>query len=196
MPAALVDKINKAETFNRAFCGRGNTGFGDRRYEACIWSRTASSIRRRSRRTTLADLKMPSEIVMRHRIPQFGHIFSGEGYAAGYYGYLWAETLDHDAFEAFTEAGSPWDPGDGEALPRRHLVRSATRSTRRSPTVHLPRPRRHHRCDFALRRISGGGQEVRHDPPSFQQSEEDGFYTLSRPRSAPRAHPNGARCRS
>ena len=53
---------------------------------------------------------MPSEIVMRHRIPQFGHILSGEGYAAGYYGYLWAEVLDHDAFEAFKEAGSPYDP--------------------------------------------------------------------------------------
>jgi peptidyl-dipeptidase Dcp len=46
---------------------------------------------------------------MRHRIPQFGHIFEGEGYAAGYYGYLWAEVLDHDAFEAFTEAGGPYD---------------------------------------------------------------------------------------
>ena len=52
---------------------------------------------------------MPTEIVMRHRIPQFGHIFSGDGYSAGYYSYLWAEMLDHDAFEAFIEAGSPYD---------------------------------------------------------------------------------------
>ena len=110
MPAALVAKIKAAQTFNRAFSVvetqasaivdmklhlAGDTPIDSKAFE----------------KQTLAELKMPSEIVMRHRIPQFGHIFSSEGYAAGYYGYLWAETLDHDAFEAFTEAGSPWDPG-------------------------------------------------------------------------------------
>ena len=60
-------------------------------------------------RDTLRDLGMPDEIVMRHRTPQFGHIFSGDGYSAGYYSYLWADTLTADAWEAFTEAGSPWD---------------------------------------------------------------------------------------
>ena len=47
---------------------------------------------------------MPKEIVMRHRSPHFGHIFSGEGYSAGYYGYLWADVLTSDAAEAFMEA--------------------------------------------------------------------------------------------
>ena len=60
-------------------------------------------------RDTLRDLGMPDEIVMRHRTPQFGHIFSGDGYSAGYYSYLWADTLTADAWEAFTEAGGPWD---------------------------------------------------------------------------------------
>ncbi len=46
---------------------------------------------------------------MRHRTPQFGHIFCGDGYSAGYYSYLWADTLTADAFEAFTEAGGPYD---------------------------------------------------------------------------------------
>ena len=61
-------------------------------------------------KTELAKLDMPSEMVMRHRTPQFQHIFSGDAYAAGYYSYLWAEVLDHDAFEAFLEAGGPYDP--------------------------------------------------------------------------------------
>ena len=46
---------------------------------------------------------MPKEIVMRHRIPQFGHIFSDDAYASGYYGYLWADAISADATEAFTE---------------------------------------------------------------------------------------------
>ena len=47
---------------------------------------------------------MPDEIVMRHRSPHFGHIFSGEGYSAGYYGYMWADVLTADAAEAFRAA--------------------------------------------------------------------------------------------
>jgi peptidyl-dipeptidase Dcp len=67
-------------------------------------------------RDTLAALGMPPEIVMRHRTPQFTHVFSGEGYAAGYYSYLWADVLAADAWEAFTEAGGPWDPAVARRL--------------------------------------------------------------------------------
>src|SRR3546814_15053893 len=52
---------------------------------------------------------MPREIVMRHRLPQFGHLFSPDAYSAGYYSYLWSETMDADTWAAFTEAGGPWD---------------------------------------------------------------------------------------
>ncbi|MCE7875691.1 M3 family peptidase, partial [bacterium CPR1] len=57
----------------------------------------------------LKALGMPKEIVMRHRIPHFGHVFSSDGYAAGYYSYIWSDVLTQDAWEAFAEAGGPWD---------------------------------------------------------------------------------------
>ena len=53
---------------------------------------------------------------MRHRTPQFGHIFAGDGYSAGYYSYLWADTLTADAFEAFAEAAGPYDRAVAERL--------------------------------------------------------------------------------
>lgn len=64
----------------------------------------------------LAHIGMPEEIVMRHRPPHFGHIFSGGGYAAAYYSYMWSEVLDADAFEAFAETGDIFDPETARRL--------------------------------------------------------------------------------
>jgi peptidyl-dipeptidase Dcp len=58
----------------------------------------------------LARPDMPHEIVMRHRMPQFQHIFASDGFSAGYYSYLWADMLSADAWEAFTNGGGPYDP--------------------------------------------------------------------------------------
>ena len=60
-------------------------------------------------RDTLAAIGMPAQMVMRHRLTHFGHLFSGDSYSAGYYSYLWADTLSADAFEAFVESGGPYD---------------------------------------------------------------------------------------
>ncbi|MDQ1728179.1 MAG: peptidyl-dipeptidase Dcp, partial [Pyrinomonadaceae bacterium] len=65
---------------------------------------------------TLAELGMPDEIVMRHRTPQFMHVFSSDGYSAGYYSYLWSDVLTADAYGAFVESGGPYDSKVAERL--------------------------------------------------------------------------------
>ncbi len=65
---------------------------------------------------TLTTLGMPTAIIMRHRMPHFGHVFSSDGYAAGYYSYLWSQTLEADTFEAFAEKKNPFDPKTAKSL--------------------------------------------------------------------------------
>jgi peptidyl-dipeptidase Dcp len=77
-------------------------------------------------RNTLAEYRMPKEVAMRHRPPHFGHIFSGDRYAALYYSYLWADVLAADAFEAFVEAGGPYDRQLSERLCAHVLSRGNT----------------------------------------------------------------------
>lgn len=109
MPAELIAKIHQAATFNSGLSTVETLAstIVDLRIhlagEQSIDSRIVE-------KTILAEVGMPREIVMRHRLPHFAHIFSGEAYAAGYYSYLWAEVLDQDAFEAFKETGNPYDP--------------------------------------------------------------------------------------
>ncbi|WP_460219491.1 M3 family metallopeptidase [Psychroserpens sp. MEBiC05023] len=103
IPAALVEKIKNASTFNQ--------GFGTTEYLASalidmklhLADPTDIDIDK-FERETLAELDMPKELPMRHRTPHFGHVFSGEGYATAYYGYMWADVLTSDASEAFKEA--------------------------------------------------------------------------------------------
>jgi len=103
IPAALVEKIKKASTFNQ--------GFGTTEYLASALIDMKLHLADPSNididtfeRETLDELGMPKELPMRHRTPHFGHVFSGEGYATAYYGYMWADVLTSDASEAFREA--------------------------------------------------------------------------------------------
>jgi len=70
---------------------------------------------------TLARLGMPEAIVMRHATPHFAHVFAGDGYSSGYYSYMWSEVMDADAYEAFEEAGDPFDPETAARL-ERHIL--------------------------------------------------------------------------
>ena len=103
MPAALVAKIKAAATFNQGFSTTEYlaSALVDMRYHT---EDPTGIDPDKFERETLASLGMPAEIVMRHRSPHFGHIFSGEGYSAGYYGYMWADVLTSDAAEAFRDA--------------------------------------------------------------------------------------------
>lgn len=108
IPQALVEKVKKASTFNQGFSTVEYLSSalvdmklhlaGDKKIDPDAFERQ-----------TLADLGMPSEIVMRHRTPQFGHVFSSDGYSAGYYSYLWSDVLTADSFGAFTEGKGPYD---------------------------------------------------------------------------------------
>ncbi len=103
MPRSLVEKIRKAATFNQGFETTEYLASAllDMKYHV---TDPAGLDPDTFERAALAEMRMPDQIVMRHRSPQFGHIFSSESYAAGYYGYIWADVLTADAAEAFQEA--------------------------------------------------------------------------------------------
>jgi peptidyl-dipeptidase Dcp len=102
----LVAKIDKASTFNMGFDRVEFLASGLYDMMVHLAATPDKPINAAEfERTTMAQLGCPREIVMRHRPTQFGHIFSGDGYAAGYYCYLWADAIVADAAEAFEEAG-------------------------------------------------------------------------------------------
>ena len=115
IPQTLVDRIKRAATFNEGFITVEYLSAalvdmklhlaGDQKIDPDAFEKK-----------TLAELGMPDEIVMRHRTPQFMHVFSSDGYSAGYYSYLWSDVLTADAYGAFVEAGGPYDHKVAERL--------------------------------------------------------------------------------
>jgi peptidyl-dipeptidase Dcp len=118
LPAALLERLTAARRFNQ--------GFETVEYVSCALVDMALHARTDPsgtditsfEKSELARIGMPREIVMRHRLPHFGHLFSGAAYAAGYYVYMWAQVLDCDAFDAFVEAGDIFDAATAERLHR------------------------------------------------------------------------------
>jgi len=108
MPQALLEKIEASNTFSQ--------GFATVEYLAsAIVDMKLHTVPDgvvdpdRFERETLASIGMPKEIVMRHRLPQFGHLFQSDAYSAGYYSYLWSDVMVADTLAAFAQAGGDWD---------------------------------------------------------------------------------------
>ena len=110
IPDELIERLKEARRFNQ--------GFETVEYTACALIDMALHAHpdpagvdiTAFEREELQRIGMPREILPRHRLPHFGHLFGSASYAAGYYVYLWAEVLDADGFDAFVEAGDPFDP--------------------------------------------------------------------------------------
>jgi peptidyl-dipeptidase Dcp len=118
IPDDLVERLQEARRFNQ--------GFETVEYTACALVDMALHAQADPdgvdidafEAAELARIGMPREIVLRHRLPHFDHLFGGSAYAAGYYVYMWAEVLDADGFAAFVEAGDPFDPALAQRLRR------------------------------------------------------------------------------
>jgi peptidyl-dipeptidase Dcp len=118
MPQALIEKIRAAQTFNQGFATVEfvASAIVDINFHSDLYEIGSDPLDFEMR--TLERIGMPREIIMRHRTPHFQHVFSGDGYSAGYYSYMWSEILDADAFAAFEETKNIFDPAAAERLKR------------------------------------------------------------------------------
>ena len=126
MPDALMRKVIAARNFNMGFATVEYLGsaivdmaFHSERYAGGDPIAFEAEI--------LAEIAMPREIGMRHRTPHFAHVFSGDGYSAGYYSYLWSEVLDADAFAAFEATGNVFQPALARKLKKFVYAAGGTR---------------------------------------------------------------------
>jgi peptidyl-dipeptidase Dcp len=120
MPQALLDKVSASEKFKQGF------SVGEYLSSAIVdmdlHMRPDGEVDPDAfERADLQRIHMPKEIVMRHRLPHFSHLFSSDAYSAGYYSYLWSEVMDADTWKAFQEAGNPFDQATAARL-RRYIL--------------------------------------------------------------------------
>jgi peptidyl-dipeptidase Dcp len=108
IPKALIDKINASSTFNQGFATVEYLSSAILDMKLHDRSEPVSDVGA-FEKATLAEIGMPAEMVMRHRLPQFNHLFADDGYSAGYYSYIWSEVMDADTWAAFEETGDVWN---------------------------------------------------------------------------------------
>jgi peptidyl-dipeptidase Dcp len=113
MPKALMDRLIESRTFNQGYL---TTEYLGSSYVDLDFHLGGAKDARKVEAETRERMQIPEEVVLRHRPPHFGHIFSGDHYAAGYYSYLWSEVLDADAFNAFEETGDVFDAATAQRL--------------------------------------------------------------------------------
>ncbi|MDN3719101.1 DUF423 domain-containing protein [Roseibium salinum] len=116
MPKPLLDKLLAAANFNKGFETVEYTASALVDLELHLIGDPAQLDIAEFERRELARIGMPKAITLRHRIPHFQHVFSGDGYSAGYYSYMWSEVMDADAYGAFEETSDPFDPATAERL--------------------------------------------------------------------------------
>ena len=108
MPADMLERLLAAGTYDQGF---GTVEFISSAMVDLEFHTGAAPVDPMQRQAEVLEaLGMPQAIRMRHATPHFAHVFSGDGYSAGYYSYMWSEVMDADAFAAFEEAGDPFDP--------------------------------------------------------------------------------------
>ena len=124
IPQNLMDKMKNSKHFNQGFT---TVEYLSASYLDMDWHilKTAELQNAISfENASMQRIGLIPEIVVRYRTPYFSHIFAG-GYSAGYYAYIWAEILDADAFEAFTQKGI-FDPATGLAFRKNILEKGGT----------------------------------------------------------------------
>jgi peptidyl-dipeptidase Dcp len=114
MPGSLRDRLLAASTYDQGFA---TVEFvASAMVDLAFHESAPPADPMAMQRQVLDGLGLPRAIVMRHATPHFAHVFSGDGYSAGYYSYMWSEVMDADAFEAFKEKGDAFDPAVAQRL--------------------------------------------------------------------------------
>lgn len=125
MPQEMLDKVLAAATYDMGF--QTVEYVASALVDLAFHDGPAPKDPMAKQREALEALGMPAAITMRHATPHFAHVFAGDGYSSGYYSYMWSEVMDADAFEAFEEAGGPFDPERAAALEEHILSTGGSR---------------------------------------------------------------------